>query len=38
LEIASSDIRERVAAGRPFRYYLPPAVFQIILDRKLYTE
>ena len=38
LEIASSDIRVRVAAGRPFRYYLPPAVFQIILDKKLYTE
>lgn len=38
LEIASSDIRERVARGRPFRYYLSPAVYQIILDRKLYTE
>ncbi len=38
LEIASSDIRARVAQGRPFRYYLPPAVYQIILDRKLYLE
>jgi len=38
LEIASSDIRERIACGRPFRYYLPPAVYQYILETNLYQK
>ena len=36
LEIASSQIRERVAQGRPFRYYLPPPVYHYILEHRLY--
>lgn len=37
LEISSSEIRSRVSQGRPFRYYLPPAVYAIIQDRKIYN-
>ncbi|MEJ2709320.1 MAG: nicotinate-nucleotide adenylyltransferase [Anaerolineales bacterium] len=36
LEISSSIIRERVAAGRHYRYYLPAAVCEIIEHRGLY--
>ena len=36
LEIASREIRERVAAGGHYRYYLPPAVFELIEARGLY--
>ncbi len=36
LEIASHEIRERVAAGLPFRYYVPPAVYRYIVDHRLY--
>ena len=36
LEIASSQIRERVSQGRPFRYYLAPPVYHYILEHKLY--
>ncbi len=36
LEIASRDIRERAADGRHFRYFLPDAVYQIILELGLY--
>ncbi len=36
LEIASHEIRERAAAGLPFRYYLAPAVYQYIVQRGLY--
>jgi nicotinate-nucleotide adenylyltransferase len=38
LEISSTDIRERIAAGRPFRYYLTPAVYQYILKTDLYKK
>jgi nicotinate-nucleotide adenylyltransferase len=38
LEIASSDLRLRIASGRPYRYYLPPAVYQLIIDRGYYTQ
>lgn len=37
LEIASSDIRERVAEGRHFRYFLPPAVYAMVEAKNLYT-
>lgn len=37
LQIASRQIRRRIAEKRPFRYYLPPAVYQMILERKLYS-
>jgi nicotinate-nucleotide adenylyltransferase len=38
LEIASSEIRERVAQGRPFRFYLPAPVYSYIVENKLYLE
>jgi nicotinate-nucleotide adenylyltransferase len=38
LEISSSEIRRRIAAGLPFRYYLPEAVYRIILERERYKE
>jgi nicotinate-nucleotide adenylyltransferase len=36
LEIASQQIRQRVAEGRPYRYYLTDTVYQIIQKKKLY--
>jgi nicotinate-nucleotide adenylyltransferase len=36
LEISSSQIRRRVAQGRPFRYYLPATVYKIVHERSLY--
>lgn len=36
LEIASSDIRARLAAGRRIDYLVPPAVAQLVVDRGLY--
>ncbi len=38
LEISSTSIRERVAAGRHYRYFLPPAVYQLIKDQGLYKS
>jgi nicotinate-nucleotide adenylyltransferase len=38
LEIASQQIRQRVAEGRPYRYYLPDTVYQIIQKKKLYQS
>ncbi len=36
LDIAAHEIRQRVADGRPIRYFLPTAVFDYILDHNLY--
>ena len=36
LEIASHQIRRRVAEGRPYRYYVSPAVVEVIKDRGIY--
>ena len=36
LEISSSQIRKRIAAERPYRYFLPDKVFKIIKSRSLY--
>jgi nicotinate-nucleotide adenylyltransferase len=36
LDISSSDIRERISAGRPFRYYLSPSVYLYVKDFDLY--
>jgi nicotinate-nucleotide adenylyltransferase len=36
LEISSTDLRERVADGRPLEFLLPPAVISCIRDRQLY--
>ncbi len=38
LDIAAHDIRQRVASGRPFRYYLPTRIFTYILDQGLYAH
>ncbi len=38
LEISSSSIRRRVAAGQPYRYYLPDTVYQMIVRRGLYQK
>ena len=36
LEIASREIRNRIANGKQFRYYLPPAVYEYIRKHHLY--
>lgn len=36
MDISGTAIRWRIAAGRPFRYYLPLEVYQIIQQRNLY--
>lgn len=38
LEIASREIRERAAGGRPYRYYLPGAVYEYIKGNHLYQQ
>jgi nicotinate-nucleotide adenylyltransferase len=38
LEISSTDIRDRIATRRPFRYYLTPAVYRYILKTDLYKK
>ncbi|HEX2698334.1 MAG TPA: nicotinate-nucleotide adenylyltransferase [Anaerolineales bacterium] len=36
LEIASREIRRRASESLPFRYYLPPSVYDYIIEHKLY--
>jgi nicotinate-nucleotide adenylyltransferase len=36
--ISSSDIRDRVRTGRPYRYLVPGRVYQMIVDHSLYRE
>lgn len=38
LEISSSDIRRRIRQNRTFRYFLPPAVYDLIQERRLYRH
>ena len=38
LEIASREIRERAAAGKQFRYYLPESVYEYIEQHQLYQQ
>lgn len=38
LEVSASEIRSRIASGKPFRYYLPEAVYKIIRERGLYSQ
>jgi nicotinate-nucleotide adenylyltransferase len=38
LEVSSSEIRRRVAAGRTIRYLVPPDVEELILQRRLYRR
>jgi nicotinate-nucleotide adenylyltransferase len=36
LEISASEIRRRAAAGLPYRYFLPPAVYELVRAKGLY--
>jgi nicotinate-nucleotide adenylyltransferase len=36
IEIASHEIRERIAGGMPYRYYVHPAVYELIRERQYY--
>lgn len=36
IDIAAHEIRQRVAGGRPFRYFLPPAIYEYIVEHNLY--
>ncbi len=36
LEISSSEIRQRIAAGRHYRYFLPAAVYELIQQNRYY--
>ena len=36
LEISGTQIRERLKHGEPVRYFLPPAVYQMIIDQNIY--
>jgi len=38
MEISSSLIRQRVKAGRPVRYFLPPSVYKIVEAERLYRN
>lgn len=38
LEVSSTDLRDRVADGRPLDYLLPPDVISCVHDRHLYRE
>jgi nicotinate-nucleotide adenylyltransferase len=38
LEVSSTEIRDRVAAGRTIRYLVPRAVEELILERRLYRH
>ena len=36
LPVSSTDIRRRISEGKSFRYLVPPAVFDYIIENKLY--
>ena len=36
LDIAASQIRQRIQSGQPYQYYLPPSVFKFVQTNKLY--
>lgn len=36
LEISATSLRQRISVGKPYRYYLPGPVFEIIHQRGLY--
>lgn len=38
VEISATQIRQRVAMGQPYRYFVLPAVYQIIASRGMYRQ
>jgi nicotinate-nucleotide adenylyltransferase len=38
LTVSSTDIRERIAEGRSFRYLMPPKVYSYIAEKGLYQD
>ncbi len=38
IAISSSEIRQRVRSGRPFRYLVPESVYEIIVSNRLYRD
>jgi nicotinate-nucleotide adenylyltransferase len=38
IDVSSSDLRERIAGGRPYRYLVPEPVAERIAERGLYRE
>jgi len=38
LEISSTHVREWITQGRPYRYYLPAAVYRVIQERSIYMN
>ena len=38
LQLSSTDIRQRVAQGRAFQYYLPDNVYQLVLKYHIYQD
>jgi nicotinate-nucleotide adenylyltransferase len=38
LEISATTLRDRIARGESYRYYLPPSVYDIIQERGLYNQ
>ena len=38
LEISSNQIRKLISSGKPYRYYLPPEVYKIIIENNLYKD
>jgi nicotinate-nucleotide adenylyltransferase len=36
LDISANEIRQRASQGRPFRYFLPPAIYRYIIENRLY--
>ena len=38
LEISSSKIRKRVRMGETYRYYVPPKIYRLIREQRLYID
>lgn len=38
VEISASSIRERIREGKPFRYFVLPTVYDLIVGEKIYTS
>jgi nicotinate-nucleotide adenylyltransferase len=38
LDISSTEIRHKISEGRPYQYYLPPAVYLIIQAKNIYSH